>query len=170
MIAGVMVGSTMRHLSFDFDEINISTEIISSIYIYLFAVLARFTSISVFIKYLRRLGEGLNWKEIILLTAAGLKGAIGIALAMQIFKSKDFGEATSYLIMIHVTANSLITLIIHGISASLMVKLLGLSSLKKVEYKFFKEYLFSFKANLHERMEHMKAEASKDNMIQWDEV
>lgn len=34
--------------------------------------------------------------------------------------------------MIHVTANSLITLIIHGISAGVMVKILGLSSLKKV--------------------------------------
>ena len=40
--------------------------------------------------------------------------------------------------MIHVTANSIITFIIHGTSAGLMVKLLGLSSLKKVEYKFFK--------------------------------
>lgn len=46
---------------------------------------------TVFIKYLKKLGEGLNWKEVILLTVAGLKGAIGIALAMQIFKSKDFG-------------------------------------------------------------------------------
>jgi NhaP-type Na+/H+ or K+/H+ antiporter len=66
------------------------------------------------------------------LTFAGLKGAIGIALAMQIFKSKDLTEITSYLIMIHVTANSIITFIIHGTSASLMVKLLELSSLKKV--------------------------------------
>lgn len=90
MIAGVMVGATMRQLSFGSEEINIYSEMLSSFYIYLFAVLARFTSISVFIKYLRRLGEGLNWKEIILLTVAGLKGAIGIALAMQIFKSKDF--------------------------------------------------------------------------------
>lgn len=132
MIAGVMVGSTLPQLSLIYKNINIHSEVLSSFYIYLFAVVARFTSISVFIKYLRRLGEGLNWKEIILLTVAGLKGAIGIALAMQIFKSKDFSEVASYLVMIHVTANSLLTLIIHGLSAGLMVKILGLSSLKKV--------------------------------------
>lgn len=170
IIAGVMVGSSLLHLRFQSGEITLTTELVSSLYIYLFAVVARFLSIGVFIKYLRRLGEGLNWKEVLLLTVAGLKGAIGIALAMQIFKSKDFGEITSYLVMIHVTANSLITLIIHGTAAGVMVRLLGLSSLKKVEYKFFKEYLFSFKASVHERLEHMKDEAPADNMIQWDEV
>ena len=72
--------------------------------------------------------------------------------------------------MIHVTANSIITFIIHGTSAGLMVKLLGLSSLKKVEYKFFKEYLFSFKASVHERLQKMKEEAKEDNMIDWNEV
>lgn len=40
--------------------------------------------------------------------------------------------------MIHVTANSLITLIIHGTTTGLVVKILRLSSLKQVEYKFFK--------------------------------
>lgn len=91
IIAGVMVGSSLLHLSFKVDEVNIYNEIFSSIYIYLYAVIARFLSISVFIKYLPKFGEGLNWKETILMTVAGLKGAIGIALAMQIYKSKDFG-------------------------------------------------------------------------------
>lgn len=58
--------------------------------------------------------------------------------------------------MIHVTANSLITLIIHGTTTGLVVKILRLSSLRQVEYKFFKEYLFSFKANVIERMDLMK--------------
>ena len=146
MVAGVMVGSALLHLHLN--SISVYTEVFSSIYIYLFAVFARFSSICIFIRFLRRFGEGLNWKEIILLTVAGLKGAIGVALAMQIFKNKEFGLLTSYLVMIHVSANSLITLTIHGSGAGLIVRLLGLSSLKKVEYKFFKEYLFSFKANV----------------------
>ena len=57
--------------------------------IYLFAVVARFLSIGVFFKYLRNLGEGMTMKEVILITFAGLKGAIGIALAMLIYKSQE---------------------------------------------------------------------------------
>ena len=132
MIAGVMVGSTIVHLHLNFDTIDLMNELLVSIIIYLFAVAARFLSISIFYKYLKNLGEGMTWKEVILITFAGLKGAIGVALAMLIYKSQEISQITSYLIMIHVTANSIITYIIHGTSAGLMVKLLGLSSLKKV--------------------------------------
>ena len=93
---------------------------------------ARFVSISLFIKYLRKLGEGLAWKEVFVLTFTGLKGAIGIALAMQMYRSKDFDHIISYLIMMHVTSNSLITLVIHGTTAGLVVKAFGLTSQKKV--------------------------------------
>jgi len=136
MIAGVMVGSSMLH--FQSDLFDISNELYITVYIYLFVVFARFASIGMFMKYLKKLGEGLNWREIFALTFTGLKGAIGIALAMQTYRSQDFEHLISYLILMHVTSNSLITLFIHGTTASLLVNLLGISSQKKVEYKFFK--------------------------------
>lgn len=132
MIAGVMVGTTLHKLHIKSAEINVYTEMLSSLYIYLFTVVARFFSIAVFIRYLRNLAEGLNLKETILITFAGLKGAIGVALAMQIYKSEDLGKITSYLILIHVTSNSIITFLIHGTCIGLIVRMLGLSSLKKV--------------------------------------
>jgi len=39
--------------------------------------------------------------------------------------------------MIHVTTNSLITLFIHGMTIGYAIKWLGISSVKRVEYKFF---------------------------------
>ena len=136
MIAGVMVGSSMLH--FPSEHFDITDELYITVYIYLFVVFARFASISVFIKYLKKLGEGLDWKQIFALTFTGLKGAIGIALAMQTYRSKDFQHLISYLILMHVTSNSLITLFIHGTTASYLIKALGICSQKKVQYKFFK--------------------------------
>lgn len=130
MIAGVMVGSSM--LQFPSDDLDITNELYVTLYIYLFVVFARFMSIGIFIKYLKRLGEGLNLKEIFAITFTGLKGAIGIALAMQTYRSKDYEHIISYLILMHVTSNSLITLFIHGTTASLLVNVLGISSQKKV--------------------------------------
>jgi hypothetical protein len=60
MIAGVMVGSSMLH--FQSDKFNISNELYITVYIYLFVVFARFASIGVFYKYLKKLGEGLSLK------------------------------------------------------------------------------------------------------------
>jgi hypothetical protein len=56
MIAGVMVGSTLIHLHINSSEINLFNEMFASIYIYVFAVFARFLSIGIFIRYLRNLG------------------------------------------------------------------------------------------------------------------
>ncbi len=168
MIAGVMVGSSMLH--FQSDKFNISNELYITVYIYLFVVFARFASIGVFYKYLKKLGEGLSLKQIFALTFTGLKGGIGIALAMQAYRSKDFEHMISYLILMHVTSNSLITLFIHGTTASLLVNALGISSQKKVQYKFFKEYLHSFKASVYQRMLYLKQQTGTDTMIQWDEV
>jgi NhaP-type Na+/H+ or K+/H+ antiporter len=36
---------------------------------------------------LKNLADGLNWREVIVLTFAGLKGAIGISLAMHVYEN-----------------------------------------------------------------------------------
>jgi len=60
MIAGVLVGANVIH--FQSGEIDIYHELVITIYIYLCVVLIRFASIGVFYRYLRKMGDGLNWK------------------------------------------------------------------------------------------------------------
>jgi sodium/hydrogen exchanger 10/11 len=146
MIAGVLVGANI--MQFEEGEINIGKEAEITVYIYLTALLCRFCSIGVFIRYLRRLGEGMAWSEVVVLTFAGLKGAIGIALAMHVYNNHHYGKVVSGLILFHVTTNSLITLILHGLGTNFIVRALGISSLKRVEYKFFQEYLYSFEVSI----------------------
>ena len=156
MIAGVLVGANIIH--FEQGEINIGEEAIITLYIYLTALFCRFFSIAIFIKYLRRLGEGMTWSEVIVLTFAGLKGAIGIALAMHVYKNPNYGKLVSGLVLFHVTTNSLITLFVHGMGTNSIVRVLGISSLKRVEYKFFKEYLHSFEASIIEQKGKLREE------------
>lgn len=130
MIAGVLVGANVMNL--EYGEVNIQDELLITLYIYLAALLSRFFSIGVFIRYLRKFGEGMTWSEVLVLTFAGLKGAIGIALAMHVYKNEHYGKLVGSLILLHVTTNSLITLFLHGIGTNLIVKLLGISSLKQV--------------------------------------
>lgn len=86
------------------------------------------------------------------MTFAGLKGPIGIALAMYVYDNKDNNNSVvGSLIMMHVTTNCLMTRIIHGIITSWIIRILGLSSYTRVEYKFFQEYLYSFEANVLEK-------------------
>ncbi len=141
LIAGVLVGANILKVE---DQINQSGELLIIFYVYVIAMLARFVSIAVFMKWLRRIGDGMNWREVIIMTFAGLKGAIGVSLAMLVFNNMHHGELVRGLILLHVTGNSILTLFINGMSTGLLVQFLGVSTLKKVEYKLFREYLSSF--------------------------
>jgi NhaP-type Na+/H+ or K+/H+ antiporter len=74
----------------------------------------------------------MTWSEVVVLTFAGLKGAIGIALAMHVYNNHNYGKIVGSLILLHVTTNSLITLILHGLGTNFIVRALGISSLKRV--------------------------------------
>jgi NhaP-type Na+/H+ or K+/H+ antiporter len=62
----------------------------------------------------------------------GLKGAIGISFAMIIFEDNAYSLKTRNLFLMHVTANSLITLLINGMTTGLVINLLRISNLTKV--------------------------------------
>lgn len=47
-------------------------------------MIARLAAISVFMYFLQRLGYGLTWKEVYILAFGGLKGAVGISIALII--------------------------------------------------------------------------------------
>lgn len=53
------------------------------------------------------------------------------------------------------TGNSLLTLLINGMTTGLVINLLKLSNLTKIEYKFFKEYIQEFKEKIDEKKNDM---------------
>jgi NhaP-type Na+/H+ or K+/H+ antiporter len=107
----------------------------------------------------------------VVLTFAGLKGAIGISLAMHVYENGHFDKQVSSLVLFHVTTNSLLTLIIQGLTTNVVVRMLGISTIKRVEYKFFKEYLYSFEALVKRKEETLKKEMSTSfNMVDWESV
>ncbi len=81
MIAGVNIGVQI----IKFTDILLGDEVWMAIIIYFVCIFARFFSITCFIKWLQNLGYGMTMKEAIIIAFTGLKGAIGISLAMMVF-------------------------------------------------------------------------------------
>jgi hypothetical protein len=57
---------------------------------------------------------------------------------MIVFENNQYPLITRKLFLMHVTANSLLTLLINGMTTGIIINLLKLSNLTKIEYKFFK--------------------------------
>jgi len=68
----------------------------------------------------------------LVLTFSGLKGPIGIALSMYVYDNHNHNSIIGSMILMHVTANSLITLLIHENITRLVIKIVGLSSYTRV--------------------------------------
>jgi len=63
-------------------------------------ILARFLAIASFMRFLPKMGYGLNWREVIVLTYGGLRGAIGIAFAMIVAKDDEFDQKTRDIVIL----------------------------------------------------------------------
>ena len=134
LIAGVFVGVNVIYL----EDLLTSYEISRIFALYFIVLIARYLSIICFHKPLSTLGYGLQWRETLVISFAGLKGAVAISFAMIIFESDRYSIKTSNYFLLHVTTNSLLTLLINGTSSWLVINALNLSNITKVEYKLFK--------------------------------
>lgn len=61
-----------------------------------------------------------------------MKGAIGISLAMLVYQNKNYTNTIGHLTLFFVSGNSILTLLINGTTAGIVIKILGLSTLTKV--------------------------------------
>jgi len=109
LLGGIIIGSRVLNSSY----------ISYKDYLFLLALYAllhviRFIAISIFLPILRRLEYGLDWKSLVLLSFAGLRGALGICLALLIVDNEKIPDYTRDLILFHMCGIAFLTIIING--------------------------------------------------------
>jgi hypothetical protein len=62
------------------------------IFLYFALNIARFLMIVVLSPFLSHVGYGLSWKNMMVMTWGGLRGAVGICLSLEVFKDRDLCE------------------------------------------------------------------------------
>lgn len=91
--------------------------------LYFFVILIRLVGIGIFYPILQKTGEGFDYKELILSVWGGLRGALGIALALAVFANKDFtSRRAKILILFHTCGIATLTLLINGTTAKGVVE------------------------------------------------
>ncbi|KAK3608482.1 hypothetical protein CHS0354_010327 [Potamilus streckersoni] len=99
-----------------------------SLYFGLFVI--RGLVIAIFSPILRHTGYGMSWKEGIVMTWGGLRGAVGLALALQVAHNDTIDQETvGVRVLIHVSGIVFLTLIVNATTVYGLLKLLGMSDL-----------------------------------------
>jgi len=93
---------------------------------YFGVVVIRLIVITVFSPFLTRLGYGLPWKDAVVMIWGGLRGAVGLALALQVAMDH---EVVGNKILIHTAGIVLLTLIINATTIRKLLSILGMSEI-----------------------------------------
>ena len=96
--------------------------------LYAFVILIRFVMLILFYPLLYYTGYGMDWRKMLVVGWGGLRGAVGLALALAVEDSPLFeDEETRSLILFYVSGIVLLTLILNGPSTGFVLRILGLT-------------------------------------------
>jgi len=79
------------------------------------------------------MGYGMTFKQLILCTYAGLRGAVGMSLALMVASNDKIPQYIRDVILLHVAGVALATLLINATTTSLLVQKLGLSKQSDIQ-------------------------------------
>ena len=86
---------------------------------------------------LKRTGYGLTWEEGCVLVWGGLRGAVGLALALIVEQDNTIDRLTRDRILFHVAGIAGLTLLINGTTCGWLVDKLGLTKVSAQEQRLY---------------------------------
>ncbi len=124
--AGVFIGTKL-----------LSSDIFWQDYLKLLALwlclqIVRFVAIIAMWPILRKIGYGLTFKQTLVLTYGGLRGAVGLVLALVVDLEDSIDQRTRDLVVFHVGGIALLSLLINGTTIRFLISKLGLSRVSPV--------------------------------------
>jgi len=108
---------------------------------YLLLLLIRFGMLVISWPLMKRMGYGLSFKQLILLSYAGLRGAVGLTLALIFFNDTGIDPKTKSIVLFHTAGIAFLTIMINGTTTGFLIKYLGLVRVTRVKKKFLRSFL-----------------------------
>ncbi len=113
--------------------------------LYILIHFIRGISIGCLIYPMSRLGYGFNWQQGAVVCYGGLRGAVGLALALMADLEKDIPDEVSDKILFHVSGIVFLTLVVNGSTTGLVLKWVGLSNPKAPTLRAFRNAIEKIK-------------------------
>jgi len=127
----------------------------------------RFGLIVVWWPLLRVIGYGLDFKQVILCAYAGLRGAVGMTLALLVAASDKIDRHIQDIILLHTLGVALLTLLINASTTGPLVKFLGLSKQSDIKKNILVGITYQLDKNVEKNINILKENRHFSN-VDWD--
>lgn len=121
----ILTGIIMGHRALDSELSGTDFVMVFATYVCLHVI--RFACICLFWPILKALGYGMSFQQVLLCSYAGLRGAVGVSLALIVAVDDKIPKYSRDVILLHVTGVALLTLLINATTTSFIITKLGLS-------------------------------------------
>ena len=122
---------------------------------YLAVNAARFCVIFLFFPLLSRMGKGITWQEAFFMSWGGLRGAVGLAMAMGVANNDKFKGADGERYLFHVGGMAFLTLIINGTTGASVLRALGLLDQSQAQKRHINDARHKVSLAVRRKYEHL---------------
>jgi NhaP-type Na+/H+ or K+/H+ antiporter len=134
-LAGLILGDT---ISCRYYRVGVESFVGENLFwlgvLYVSIMVIRSVMVIFMFPFLRKMGLGLSWRDGVMLSWGGLRGALGMTLALDVkLAFADKNPDAGSLMLFHVGGIAICTLLINGVLSGKVLKLLGLT--KPDEYR-----------------------------------
>lgn len=118
---------------------------------------------------MNKIGYGLGWREGIVLSYAGLRGAVSLLLALIVKLDHDVNHEIRDIVVFHTAFIAILTLCVNGTTMGFLVRKLGLMRMPEVKKKMLRNLIKAYRKEVNETIETLK---SKKNFgkVDWDKL
>mmetsp|Transcript_5431 Transcript_5431/g.9149 ORF Transcript_5431/g.9149 Transcript_5431/m.9149 type:complete len:461 (+) Transcript_5431:541-1923(+) len=136
---------------------------------YLMLHVIRFIMIFIFWPLLSKMGYGMSFNQVILCSYAGLRGAVGMSLALIVAASDKIPRYIQDVVLLHVAGVALLTLLINATTTGMLVRYLGLSRQSDIKKSILMGLTFQLEKNVDKNIEVLKTKRHFNHII-WDNL
>lgn len=126
--------------------------------LYLLMNILRFTGVFVFYPVLRRGSYGIDKRQALVLGYSGLRGAVGLTLAIAIHQDSQIPMESRDRILFHVAGCSLLSLLINGTTLKPLISALGLNKESPAEKEVYERTSIALEQRVEDRVMELKRE------------
>ena len=134
--------------------------------IYVLLHFIRFAMILLFWPILRKIGYGMSFKQVVLCSYAGLRGAVGLCLALIVTSSPDVNRHVQDIVLLQTGGIALLTLLINATTTGKLVMFLGLSKQSDLKKNILVSLTKNIDKNIDKNIEVLKLK-KHFNSIDW---
>lgn len=138
--------------------------------LYVILHIIRFIAIIVMMPIMNSFGYKINVSTCVFLAYAGLRGAVGLALALMLCSNDKISKEVSDLILFYVAGMVILTLFVNGLTAGWLLNKLGLAKESILSKKMMCEFLEKIDEKTTALIEDSKAHGHYNYGIDWDKV